>query len=570
MDVIGIAKAVASRLGCCGGLAGGGWRTLVLLAVALATSAAALFASSSSSSTGRVSIWFSVPFPALSSYGDVGSNSSTSWPTLPLSHAPPPLARAPLPLGPSSSPVASAPPSPSPIASSVASEVKLRTFLRGLKTPLSSAPSPPPDTGGTATPSPTEPVNIPINEAATVSPPSSPTEISNAAEVKVPTSLRETDLQLIQAKREIADAPMISNDSDLYPPLFLNFSVFKRSYELMETILKVYVYEDGNRPLCHTPVLGGIYASEGWFMKLMQENQQFVVKDPEKAHLFYLPYSSLQLRTQLYVPDSHSLQPISLFLRDYVNSISAKYPFWNRTRGADHFLVACHDWAPYTTKLHNELREHTIKAVCNADASEGIFVPGRDVSLPETHIRTPKSPDSDVGGRPASERSILAFFAGQMHGRVRPILVGQWGGRDEDMRIYEALPAGIARKMSYVEHMRSSKYCVCPMGYEVNSPRIVEAIHYECVPVIIADNFVLPFQEVLDWSAFSVVVAEKDIPRLKEILLGIGEERYMTMQMNVKRLQKHFVWHGRPRKYDLFHMILHSIWFNRLNQIAVQ
>ncbi|THU63417.1 hypothetical protein C4D60_Mb01t15530 [Musa balbisiana] len=569
MDVIGIEKAVASRLGCSGGLAGGGWRTLVLLVVAIVTSAAALFASFSSSS-GRVSLWFSVPFPALSSYGDVGSNSSTSWPTPPLSHVPPPLARPLLPLGPSSSPVAAAPPSPSPTASFVASKVLLHTFLRGLNTPPSPAHSPPPDTGGPATPSPTEPVNNTINEAVTINPPSSTSEISNAAEVKVPTSLRETDLQLIQAKREIADAPMISNDSVLYPPLFLNFSVFKRSYELMETILKVYVYQDGNRPLCHTPVLGGIYASEGWFMKLMQENQQFVVKDPEKAHLFYLPYSSLQLRTHLYVPDSHSLQPISIFLRDYVNSISAKYPFWNRTKGADHFLVACHDWAPYTTKLHNELRENTIKAVCNADASEGIFVPGRDVSLAETHIRTPKRPDSDIGGRPASERSILAFFAGQMHGRVRPILVGQWGGRDEDMRIYEALPADIARKMSYAEHMRSSKYCVCPMGYEVNSPRIVEAIHYECVPVIIADNFVLPFQEVLDWSAFSVVVAEKDIPRLKEILLGIGEERYMTMQMNVKRLQKHFVWHGRPRKYDLFHMILHSIWYNRLTQIPVQ
>ncbi|KAJ8497743.1 hypothetical protein OPV22_008295 [Ensete ventricosum] len=551
MDVVGIEKAVASRLGCSGCLAGGGWRTLVLLVVALATSAAALFASFSSSSSGRVSLWFSVPFPALSSYGDGGSDSSTSWPTLPLSHAPPPLASPLLPLGPSSSPLATAPPSPSPTAVT-------------LETPPSSAPSPPPDTGGTATPSPTEPANNTINEAVTINPPSSPTEISNAAEVKLPNSLRETDLQLIQAKREIADAPMVSNDSDLYPPLFLDFSSFKRSYELMEKILKVFIYEDGNRPLCHTPVLGGIYASEGWFMKLMQENQQFVVKDPEKAHLFYLPYSSFQLRTHLYVPDSHSLQPISIFLRDYVNSISAKYPFWNRTRGADHFL------APYTTKLHDELRENTIKAVCNADASEGIFVSGRDVSLPETHIRTPKRPDSGIGGRPASERAILAFFAGQMHGRVRPVLVGHWGGRDEDMRIYEALPAAIARKMSYVEHMRSSKYCVCPMGYEVNSPRIVEAIHYECVPVIIADNFVLPFQEVLDWSAFSVVVAEKDIPRLKEILLGISGERYMAMQMNVKRLQKHFVWHGRPRKYDLFHMILHSIWFNRLNQIPLQ
>ncbi|RRT60533.1 hypothetical protein BHE74_00057447 [Ensete ventricosum] len=151
MDVVGIEKAVASRLGCSGCLAGGGWRTLVLLVVALATSAAALFASFSSSSSGRVSLWFSVPFPALSSYGDGGSDSSTSWPTLPLSHAPPPLASPLLPLGPSSSPLATAPPSPTAVT-----------------------------------------------------------------------------LELIKAKREIADAPMVSNDSDLYPPLFLDFSSFKR------------------------------------------------------------------------------------------------------------------------------------------------------------------------------------------------------------------------------------------------------------------------------------------------------------------------------------------------------
>ena len=117
-----------------------------------------------------------------------------------------------------------------------------------------------------------------------------------------------------------------------------------RSYELMELILKVYIYRDGSRPIFHTPHLRGIYASEGWFMKLMEENRQFVTKDPEKAHLFYLAYSSRQLQTALYVPDSHNMKPLSIYLRDHVNWIAGKYPYWNRTHGYDHFLVACHDW----------------------------------------------------------------------------------------------------------------------------------------------------------------------------------------------------------------------------------
>lgn len=112
----------------------------------------------------------------------------------------------------------------------------------------------------------------------------------------------------------------------------------------MEKMLKVFIYRDGRRPIFHTPYLRGIYASEGWFMKLLKENKQFVIGDPNQAHLFYLPYSARQLQHALYVPDSHNMRPLSLFLRDYVNHIAARYPFWNRTRGTDHFLVACHDW----------------------------------------------------------------------------------------------------------------------------------------------------------------------------------------------------------------------------------
>uniref|UniRef100_A0A804NGB2 Exostosin GT47 domain-containing protein n=1 Tax=Zea mays TaxID=4577 RepID=A0A804NGB2_MAIZE len=312
------------------------------------------------------------------------------------------------------------------------------------------------------------------------------------------------------------------------------------------------VQEDGRRPIFHTPPLSGIYASEGWFMKLLKESRRHVVADAGKAHLFYLPYSSQQLRLTLYEAGSHNLRPLAAYLRNFVRGLASKYPFWNRTRGADHFLVACHDWGPYTTTAHRDLRKNAIKALCNADSSEGIFTPGKDVSLPETTIRTPRRPLRYVGGLPVSRRSILAFFAGNVHGRVRPVLLRHWGnGQDDDMRVYSLLPSRVSRRMNYIQHMKNSRFCLCPMGYEVNSPRIVEALYYECVPVIIADNFVLPFSEVLDWSAFSVVIAEKDIPDLKKILKGISLRRYVAMHDSVKRLQRHFLWHARPIKFKI-------------------
>jgi hypothetical protein len=112
----------------------------------------------------------------------------------------------------------------------------------------------------------------------------------------------------------------------------------------MEHTLKVYIYMEGNKPIFHQPILKGLYASEGWFMKLMEENKQFVVKDPAKAHLFYMPFSSRMLEFSIYVRNSHNRTNLRQYLKDYTDKISAKYRYFNRTGGADHFLVACHDW----------------------------------------------------------------------------------------------------------------------------------------------------------------------------------------------------------------------------------
>lgn len=219
--------------------------------------------------------------------------------------------------------------------------------------------------------------------------------------------------------------------------------------------------------------------------------------------------------------------------------------------------------APYETRHH---MEHCIKALCNADVTVGFKI-GRDVSLPETYVRSARNPLRDLGGKPPSQRHNLAFYAGSMHGYLRPILLEHWRDKDPDMKILGRMPPGVPSKMNYIDQMKSSKYCLCPKGYEVNSPRIVEAIFYECVPVIISDNFVPPFFEVLNWDAFSVIIAEKDIPNLKNILVSIPEQKYLDMQLNVRKVQKHFLWHANPMKYDLFHMTLHSIWYNRVFQI---
>uniref|UniRef100_A0A6P3ZUR8 probable glycosyltransferase At3g07620 n=1 Tax=Ziziphus jujuba TaxID=326968 RepID=A0A6P3ZUR8_ZIZJJ len=371
--------------------------------------------------------------------------------------------------------------------------------------------------------------------------------------------LAPVDQEVLFAKSQIENAPITKNDEILHSPIFRNLSMFKRSYELMENMLKVYIYQEGEKPIFHEPILEGIYASEGWFMKLLEANKNFITKDPAKAHLFYFPYSSQMLKIQIYVPNSHKRANVIKYMKDYVDMIAAKYSFWNRTNGADHFLAACHDWAPAETRGR---MLSCIRALCNADLEAGFKI-GKDVSLPETYVHSKKNPIKYLGGNPPSQRHILAFFAGRMHGYVRPILLEYWENKDSDMKIFGQL-TGVNNRTDYFHYMKSSKYCICARGYEVNSPRVVEAIFYDCVPVIISDNYVPAFFEILNWESFAVFVLEKDIPNLKNILLSISEERYMEMYMGVKKVQQHFLWHDQPVKYDLFHMILHNVWYNRV------
>ncbi|CAH8277238.1 unnamed protein product [Arabidopsis lyrata] len=335
------------------------------------------------------------------------------------------------------------------------------------------------------------------------------------------------DSEMLSARFEIEKASVVHEFLGLNASVYRNISKFLRSYDLMERKLKVYVYKEGGKPIFHKPLPRGIYASEGWFMKLMESNKKFV---------------------------------------EYVDLIAGKYKFWNRTGGADHFIVACHDWG---NKLTKKTMKNSVRALCNSNVAQGFRI-GTDTALPVTYIRSAESPLEYLGGKTPSKRKILAFFAGSMHGYLRPILVKLWENKEPDMKIVGPMPRDPESKTQYREYMKSSKYCICARGYEVHTPRVVEAIINECVPVIIADNYVPPFFEILNWEEFAVFVEEKEIANLRNILLSISEERYIVMQARVKAVQQHFLWHKKPVKFDLFHMILHSIWHSRVYKVKTR
>ncbi|KAG8080973.1 hypothetical protein GUJ93_ZPchr0007g4081 [Zizania palustris] len=380
--------------------------------------------------------------------------------------------------------------------------------------------------------------------------------------------LERLEVGLAKARAAIREAiqnkgnrpPLIDKDYVPVGPVYRNAYAFHRSYLEMEKVFKVYVYEEGEPPVFHDGPCRSIYSTEGRFIYGMEAETRMRTGDPDRAHAFFLPFSVVKMVKTIYDPASHDMDPLRRTISDYIAVVSAKYPHWNRSLGADHFMLSCHDWGPYVSSANGNLMSNSIRVLCNANTSEG-FDPSRDVSLPEINLLS-DAVGRQVGGPSASRRPILAFFAGGDHGPVRPLLLKHWKEKEKDVQVSEYLPRGV----SYTDMMRRSKFCLCPSGYEVASPRVVEAIYLECVPVVIGDDYALPFADVLNWSAFSVRVAVADIPRLKTILAAVSPRQYIRMQRRVRVVRRHFmVSDGAPRRFDVFHMILHSIWLRRLN-----
>ncbi|XP_030505809.1 probable glycosyltransferase At5g20260 [Cannabis sativa] len=396
--------------------------------------------------------------------------------------------------------------------------------------------------------------------------------LASSNHVKNKSSVQRLEDGLARARAAIRKAILTKNYTsdreEIYiprGPIYRNPYAFHQSHIEMVKRMKIWSYREGEMPMVHNGPTTYIYSIEGQFIFELESelsNHSFMAKHPDEAHAFFLPMSISKLTDSLYPTYSKGgrfSETLSRVFTDYVYVLSRKYPYWNRTNGADHFFVSCHDWAPLISRIDHHIYDNFMKVLCNANTSEG-FKPSRDVSIPEYNLKKFELGPPRLG-QPPNQRPVLAFFAGAAHGDIRAKLFKHWKEKDNEVLVFEQLP----KNYSYHKIMGETKFCLCPSGSEVASPRVVEAMRQGCVPVLISDYYSIPFEDVLDWTKFSVQIPPSKIPEIKTILKAIPYSKYLTLQKRVMKVSRHFELNRPAKPFDVFHMVLHSVWLRRLN-----
>ncbi|KAG6767510.1 hypothetical protein POTOM_028715 [Populus tomentosa] len=349
---------------------------------------------------------------------------------------------------------------------------------------------------------------------------------------------------------------------------------FRMDYMKMERSFKVFVHPHKTTACDKTRKIDGRYGSEGFFYQNLNQSR-FLTRDPDKANLFLIPTSCHSLPAE-----GRSVDERAIAVQHFVNSLISEYPYWNRTLGADHFFITCADIQVTASERIWNLMKNSIRVMCSPSYNVE-YVPHKDVSLPQSlqpfnvsvsQIMPPLNafiaPTTEPLTLPAAKynmksRAILGFWRGLKENYIRKSLVNAWENDSElDIKEIQTEANTTEIRRLYHEKFHSSKFCICPGGPQIDGA-IAVAIHYGCVPVIMSDYFDLPFNDILDWKKFSVILKESDVDGLKRILLNIPDQDYKVLQTNTVMVQDHFQWNLPPVRLDAFHMVMYELWLRR-------
>lgn len=130
------------------------------------------------------------------------------------------------------------------------------------------------------------------------------------------------------------------------------------------------------------------------------------------------------------------------------------------------------------------------------------------------------------------EKDVFCSFVGSMTHSIRMKLYDTFA---ENSNFYFTRPKEWKQSVSddelraFCEITIRSKFALAPRGYGLSSFRLYEILQLGAIPVYVSDHHWLPFQHVIPWNEFCVIIYPHQIYDLENILKSISEERQLQM-----------------------------------------
>ncbi|XP_021701317.1 exostosin-2 [Aedes aegypti] len=103
--------------------------------------------------------------------------------------------------------------------------------------------------------------------------------------------------------------------------------------------------------------------------------------------------------------------------------------------------------------------------------------------------------------------------------------------------------------------LENGQFCLIARGVRLSQPTLMDALAAGCIPVIMSDNLILPFSDILDWDLISIRIYENNLHSVITTLKAVSKERIQEL-----RAQGAYV-------YDRYFSSLEKIILTTLDQL---
>jgi len=93
----------------------------------------------------------------------------------------------------------------------------------------------------------------------------------------------------------------------------------------------------------------------------------------------------------------------------------------------------------------------------------------------------------------------------------------------------------------YLDAVPNSKFCLHTEGNGWGA-RVVDYMAMECLPLMLNDRMLFPYENVLPWKEFSLHLEKSQIPILASTLRNISESKQQRMRMALRLYKRGFIW----------------------------
>lgn len=169
-------------------------------------------------------------------------------------------------------------------------------------------------------------------------------------------------------------------------------------------------------------------------------------------------------------------------------------------------------------------------AFCSGGNNGGIPLPHVTSGVPEKY-RPDLTDIEDLTGR--SKKHFCSFTGAVDTHKIRKELHKQLHFRQGYVFNNSSWELDVPQEKQdlFMVTTRNTKFTLCPRGYGPQSFRTYESIQLGSVPVYIHDdNKWLPFDDIVPWDKFAVLVHVNDIDLIDRRLRQISDMQYMSMR----------------------------------------